>query len=166
MGDDGKKGRHGLGSVCHTMLHIWNSKSKFKHEGRYKDLRRIAREVHEFGLEIQGTLLSCPRTTTSVFNQWKPPGWGKFKVNIDGAVFASRGWCGVRMVIKNEHSMIMGAMSKKLPLPLKAMEVEAKALEECIQLAWDLSLKDKELESDAQTVVGAVIGHDQGLCSI
>ena len=32
--------------------HIWNNRNKFKHEGRYKDPRRIAKEVCELGLEI------------------------------------------------------------------------------------------------------------------
>ena len=60
----------------------------------------------------------------------------------------------------------MRAMSKKLPFLLRATEVEAKALEEGIQLAWDLGFRDIELESDALVVVGAVVGYDPGPCLI
>ena len=42
----------------------------------------------------------------------------------------------------------MGAMSRFLPLPLGAMEVEAKTMEEGIKLAWDPGLWEVEMESD------------------
>lgn len=73
-------------------------------------------------------------------------------------MFKESSSCGIGIVIKNERGQIMGAMSKKIDLPLGALKVEAKAFEGGISLVGDLGLKDIVLEGDAKVVTDALAG--------
>ena len=135
---------------------IWNNRNNFKHKGRCKEPKRIALDAREYMQEGEIDHRPLCGSRSQVRSKWCPPRQGSFKVNVDGAVFSSLKSCGIRVVIRNEARQIMGAMSRFLPLPLGAMEVEAKAMEEGIKLAWDLGLWEVEMESDAQVLVKAI----------
>ena len=63
--------------------------------------------------------------------------------------------------MRNEKGQIMGALCKKLELPLGALEVETKVVEEGVQFAKDLSLGKIVVESDFQVVINSL--HTPGL---
>ena len=91
---------------------------------------------------------------------WSLPLPNIFKVNTGGAVLGQldKGRCGIGVVIHNDKGQIMGALSKRIPYPLGAMEIEAKALDCLAIFPWVLGLHEIILESDTQVVIHAIAG--------
>nr|POE53648.1 hypothetical protein CFP56_36812 [Quercus suber] len=64
----------------------------------------------------------CKTTVADGQRSWALPPENVFKINIDGAVFASQN-------IRDEKGRLEAAMSKKIPVPLFAVKVEAMTYE-------------------------------------
>lgn len=53
--------------------HIWSNRNAFKHKGRCKEAKRIAKEEHEYGLELREFSVPLLRGMALARNQWRPP---------------------------------------------------------------------------------------------
>ena len=113
---------------------IWNNRNAAKFEGKTKQAEEIVSKanalVEDFKEQLEALRQRAPLRTVG----WTPPCEGWYKVNVDDAVFKESGSYGIG-IIRNERGFLMGVMSKKMDLPLGALEVEAKAFEEGILLA-------------------------------
>lgn len=87
---------------------------------------------------------------------WSPPLLDKFKINVDGAVFASQKCMGIGVLIKDSEGRVVGACSKKIKFPLGVVEVEGKAVEFGPQFAKDMMIQDFILESDSLVLMNAL----------
>ena len=109
---------------------IWKNRNAAKFEGKCKEVTRIVTEANASVEEFSEQLGAQKQPAPSRIGRWTPPSEGWYKVNMDRAVFKGLGSCGIGIVIRNERGEIMGAMSKRLDLPLQALEMEAKAFKE------------------------------------
>ena len=82
--------------------------------------------------------ITVPNVATNT--NWDPPQSPWYKVNVDGVVFSSLQVASVRVIVRDHVGQVVAAMSKKLWVPLVPLEVEAKAMEEAIDFAWDIRL--------------------------
>ena len=152
-----------------TAWGIWKNRNLFKHEGRCKLARSVAREVANFVEEFHQS--NDPNDTNhrprGQFREtWSPPKRGWFKINTDGVVFKDTGQSGIGVVVRNEKGDLMGAMSKKILLLLGAVEVEARVAEEGIIFARDLGLGGIMVEGDASIVISALVNLERSPSSI
>ncbi|XP_065623781.1 uncharacterized protein LOC136065048 [Quercus suber] len=90
--------------------------------------------------------------------QWTNPSPPWYKVNVDGAVSESQQASGVGVIIRDHGGLVAAALSKKVVCPLGPLEAKAKALEEAVDFAWDVGIRDAHFECDSKMVVDAVLG--------
>lgn len=84
---------------------------------------------------------------SSWFNVQSERGWR-------GLLFSKSCWCGV-VIRENEGNFIVG-LSKKLHVPLGAVETEAKAFEAGIVFAGEIGIWNSVLEGDLIVMVQAL----------
>ena len=49
--------------------------------------------------------------------RWKPPTYGLYKINFDGALFADQACASLGVVIRDSEGQIIGALSQKVRHP-------------------------------------------------
>lgn len=87
-----------------------------------------------------------PPTPTEVLrSSWEPPPRNWYKVNVDGALLTNQKSAGVGVIIRDSESRVEVALSKKLGLPLGALEIEAKAFKTGILFAKDIGVHNPPL---------------------
>ena len=80
------------------------------------------------------------------------------KINVDGALSKPSCSAGIGVVIRDDVGSIVVALSKHFHVPLGPLEVEAKAFEAGLQLAWDLGFQNVVLEGDSLVIVRTLCG--------
>nr|POE46309.1 hypothetical protein CFP56_66668 [Quercus suber] len=120
--------------------YVMTTRNEVRTGGVKKSTNKIVNDALEYLAEYQACVKDPkkPHNVQPAF--WKPPPWNKFKININGAVFASQKVAGVCVCVlaRDVDGNTIGALSKKIWAPLKVVEVETKAVETGLQFAKDL----------------------------
>ena len=87
---------------------------------------------------------------------WLLPRTNWFKINVDGAVFASQKAAGLGVMIRDDRGRVEAAMSRKVVAPLGVLEAEAKAFEAGLLLTRDIGIQDVILEGDSLVIYNAL----------
>ncbi|XP_030964645.1 uncharacterized protein LOC115985893 [Quercus lobata] len=146
-----------IGLMVMTAWGIWTNRNEVRHGKNRKPAAVLAKWTKSY---LEDYLMANHSTrpykeSTEVTWQLPKPPW--FKANMDGAVFSQQKEAGVGVVIRDHFGAVVAAVSRKLKAPLGALEVEAKAMEEAVNFAWDMGIRECIFESDSLTVVNAML---------
>ena len=97
-----------------------------------------------------------PRTARAV--KWRPPSAPCVKVNFDGAIFSQDGLAGAEVIIRDEHGLVMAALSQQIPSPASVEMVEVLAARRALVFAKELGFDRLILEGDSEAVIKAILG--------
>ena len=89
---------------------------------------------------------------------WSPPCGDCFKVNVDGATFSKQKATGLGVVIRDDRGRVEAALSRRIEVPLGAVEAEAKASEAGLLFAKDVDVHEIVLEGDSLVIYNALCG--------
>ncbi|XP_023871669.1 uncharacterized protein LOC111984279 [Quercus suber] len=140
-----------------TAWGIWTSRNEVRHGRSRKPAIVLARWKKNYLEEYLIANHVVRPYRESVEAVWQPPKPPWYKANMDGATFEQQKEVGIGVVIRDHHGIVVAALSKKLTAPLGALETEAKAMEEAVEFAWNIGIRDCVFESDAQIVTNAML---------
>ena len=145
---------------------VWKNRCEVRHGGHHRSSSDIARSslvlLEEF--QVANELSASPIAKDNI--KWSPPALGRYKLNVDGAVFSQFKATGMGMVIRDDAGQVVAAMNKKISIPLGPLEAEAKAMEAAIQFAIDIGVREVTFETDSLLLYNALQGNTLATSSI
>ena len=136
--------------VCITWAMLHN-RNVIRHGGKRRSGAKLVCWASLYMEEYKAaneTLVGKARVTDGA-RSWTPPPEHVFKINVDGVVFVDQKEVGVGVIIRDEKGRLEAALSKKLPVPLGAMEAEAVAYEQGLLFARDIGIHNFIIEGDS-----------------
>ena len=138
--------------LAYTAWALWNRRNKcWTNEPQYplNQIRQFARDRRKEFQTAQSTFL---KQMHRKHTRWKPPDFGQFKVNYDGAVFREQGRAGIGVVIHNSDGAVLASLSQQIPLPTTVAQVEALAVQRAAEFALEIGIDQVIIEGDSELI--------------
>ncbi|KAL0000104.1 hypothetical protein SO802_019706 [Lithocarpus litseifolius] len=98
-------------------------------------------------------------------NGCPPPPKDWVKANFDGAIFQGRDEAGIGIIIRNDHGLVMVALTQVIPLPTSVEIVEVLAARRALIFASELGFDQVILEGDSEIAIRAMNSEDYSAAS-
>ena len=136
---------------------IWTRRNKLRVKQPVWDVGdtiKKAKELLQEFHDVQQPSTRMPRPREEVV--WKPPSPSLFKINFDGATFKYLNQASIGVVIRDEHGLVIAALSQCIPLPSSVSMVEALAVRQALIFAQEISVFSVKVEGDSLQVIRAI----------
>ena len=134
---------------------IWNKRNACRMGQVYLPNSRIFNDaverLQDYHSVLDEPLFSSVGPIPSA-TQWVPPENPLFKVNHDGALFRYTSTAGLGAVIKDHEGHLIGALSKRIHLPLSMDDVEALACRRAVTFAAEIGLREVVVKGDSEVI--------------
>nr|XP_023892178.1 uncharacterized protein LOC112004175 [Quercus suber] len=135
---------------------LWTNRNETQHGGMRKSANRIFQWCIQY-LDEYWSACSLPmKKSNAAKKNWVPPTGLNYKVNVDGAMFSAQKAAGVGILIRENEGHFIARHSKKLNLPLGAIETETKAFAVGIAFTGEIGIRDFVLEGDSLIIIQAL----------
>ena len=137
---------------------IWNRRNKLRLGESVPDLRLLHSMAREALQEFHQAHTSAPSPTPiRSLTKWEPPPLDWVKINFDGATFQAKDAAGLGVIIRNDHGLVMAALTQVIPLPISVEMVEVLAARRALSFAHELGFDHIILEGDSDTAIRAMM---------
>ena len=145
---------------------LWSNRNSIWHRATRKTPEALVQWASHYLIEYAVVTDSSAVRPEIVNVTWTSPPPSVLKINVDSALSKPSSSAAISVVIRDDVGRIVTALCKHFHVPLGPLEVEAKAFEVGLQLAWDLGFQNVVLEGDSLVIVCALCGLSNPLASV
>ena len=142
---------------------LWNRRNNLLLGKPALSLGQVVEFAQDRILERNPCNIAFQQSQPHQITTWQASVQHAYKVNFDGAIFADEGLAGLRVVIRNDHGLIMAYLTQQIPLSSSVIEVEVLAAQKALELTIELGFDNITLKGDSEVLIKSLVKGDNSL---